>query len=205
MRKYSNIKKIKKGFTPLEVKALTGFTLLETLVAIFVITVGLMGVMTVLQMTMFLTSISSSRLTAVYLAQEGIEIVRNIRDTNWLQARDPMKNSPWDDGLVCAAPPCDWQADYTTITFTNTTDFEKCTDSGYNCYAYNEALLKSDGGFFNYTSVTETKFKRKITITAPATPECPAADCRSVKVEVIWSEKGKPYNFSAQENLYNWR
>ena len=63
-----------------------GFTLLEVIVAIFVITIGVIGVISVVQRTAAFTSISSSRLQAAYLAQEGIEIARNIRDGNWLEA-----------------------------------------------------------------------------------------------------------------------
>jgi len=78
-----------------EKESLTGFTILELIVAIFVMTVGVLGAYAVVQQIIVYNSISSSRLTAAYLAQEGIELVRNIRDTNWLDPVNPL----WDDGI----------------------------------------------------------------------------------------------------------
>jgi len=75
------------------------FTLIEVVVAIFLVTVGTVGAFSLIQRTIAFTAISSSRLVAANLAQEGIEIVRNTRDTNWLSG------NPWDQGLSSG----DWQ------------------------------------------------------------------------------------------------
>ena len=69
------------------------FTLIEVLIAIFLITVGIAGAFDLIQRTVAFSAISSSRLEAVYLAQEGIEIIRNTRDSNWLA------ENPWDSGI----------------------------------------------------------------------------------------------------------
>ena len=76
------------------------FTILEVIAAIFVMTVGVLGAYAVVQQIIVYTSISSSRLTAAYLAQEGIELVRNIRDSNWLQGA-----GNWTNGI---ASDSDW-------------------------------------------------------------------------------------------------
>jgi len=70
-----------------------GFTLIETVVAVFVLTIGVLGVFTVVQNITFSSQLNSSKLTATYLAQEGIELVRNQRDSNWLAG------SPWGSRL----------------------------------------------------------------------------------------------------------
>ena len=81
-----------------------GFTILEVLVTMLVITIGGLAAYAMVQQIVFSTFSSSYRLTAAYLAKEGIEIVRNIRDTNWLEEEN------WDNGLnssdweVCAIP-----------------------------------------------------------------------------------------------------
>jgi prepilin-type N-terminal cleavage/methylation domain-containing protein len=61
-----------------------GFTLIEVVVAVFVLTIGVLAVFNVVQNITVYSRVSSSRLTAVYLVQEGIELVRNRRDSNWL-------------------------------------------------------------------------------------------------------------------------
>jgi len=155
----------------------TGFTLMEAIVAIFLITVGIVGTYALITMTISSATISKDKLVAAYLAQEGIEIVRNIRDTNWL---DPT-NPPWNDGLGTG----DWQADY--------------NDQDLSPYTENPLNLETATGLYGYDFGTPTKFKRKITIAQPE------AYILGVSVLVEWQEKGTIHRVSAQENLYNWR
>jgi len=166
------------------------FTLLEVMTAVFVATVGLIGVFIVIQNLSTYTSSSKDRLVASYLAQEGMEIIRNIRDTNWLE---PPTNY-WDEGLnyprdcTCCYSGC--EVDYTAPTVLDP------------ALSYSNQYLKIDSnGFYSYSPGTDTKFKRKITITAPATLECPLDNCLLVKVSVTWLG-GK---VEALENLYNWQ
>lgn len=125
-------------------KFLLGFTLLEVLLAISLITVGILGVFILIQRTVAFTSVSSNRLIAAYLAQEGIEIVRNIRDTNWLEREN------WKNGLGDGQ----WQADYTN---------DQSLD------VYNGSFLNISDGFYSYSPGFPTKFQRKITITTIST------------------------------------
>ncbi|PIZ89621.1 MAG: hypothetical protein COX89_00565 [Candidatus Nealsonbacteria bacterium CG_4_10_14_0_2_um_filter_37_10] len=69
------------------------FTLIEVLVAVSVLIIGVLGVFTVVQNITFSAQINSSKLAATYLAQEGLELVKNQRDSNWLAG------SPWDSNL----------------------------------------------------------------------------------------------------------
>lgn len=156
-----------------------GFTLLEVIIAIFLITVGTLGALALITRTISVAGISSQKAIAAYLTQEGIEIVRNIRDGNWLvQRTDPIHK--WDNGLGTG----DWEADYISQNLTDT---------------YDGDFLKIDGGFYNYTSGTNTKFKRRITISDKTD------DTFKVSVLVEWQVKGKTYQIIAEENLYNWR
>jgi len=183
-----------------DIKHNKGFTLLEVIGAIFILTIGAGSAFILISQTLSAASLVKDHLIASYLVQEGIEIVRNIRDTNWLQARDPSKTSLWDDGLICPDSPCYFQADYTTLTFADTEDFEKCGPEypGYNCHSYDGTPLKIDGDFYNYTSGTETKFKREITI------EKLDSDNIKVEVNVEWAEKGRTHNAKAIEYLTSW-
>ncbi len=170
-----------------------GFTILEIIFAIFIVLIGILASYTVVQQIMGYTSIASSRLVAAYLSQEGIEIIRNIRDTNWIQTGAGFSEL-WDGGL----PGGNYQADYRTTTFAGTGQ-DPCSGI-YNCLAYGSGdYLKIDSnGFYNYSSGTTTKYKRKITSDGSVN------DILKVSVEVNWTEKGNPYTVTAQENLYNW-
>lgn len=161
---------------------------MEVIVAIFIITAGVVGVLSLISQTVGSVTISSQRLTAAYLAQEGIEIVRNIRDTNWLE------DVAWDDGLGVS----DWEADY---------DDANLTSCPFPCdYENNLRFLKIDGGFYNYISGTGAEFKRKITISREEYPPGSGRyDKITVTVEVFWQEKGRPHSVPVQENLYNWK
>lgn len=76
-----------------------GFTLIETTLATFILSVGVLGVFGVIQMVSSFISGVSSKLEAVYLAQEGIENIRNIRDSNWLKQRS-VPATLWDQGIT---------------------------------------------------------------------------------------------------------
>jgi len=155
---------------------------MEMLVAIFILIVGIVGSYSAFTQIIIVTSAVSSKLTAAYLAQEGVEIIRNIRDTNWLQGFNQ------DNGLsnICSVG-C--EADYTTGTNEETTELKS--------YTGNQLCINSDG-FYNYFSGSLTDFKRKITV------ELVDSDILKVSSEVYWEDRGKSYNFTAEERLYDW-
>lgn len=166
-----------------------GFTLLEVTVAIFVVTVGLVGIFTAIQNLSISASSSSNRLIAIYLAQEGIEIVKNIRDTNWLEQRFVTPAS-WNEGLTDCSGGC--EIDYNN--FNNPT----AEDPVFQLYRGRFLKINPTNGFYNYTSGIDTPFKRKITITATD------PDTLTVRVEVFWQERGRNYQVSVVEKMYNW-
>jgi len=164
-----------------------GFTIIELMVTIFIMTVGLIGISNLIQQTTSFVFISSSKLTASYLAQEGIEIVRNIGDTNLIEGED------YDKGLVF--PPIDCgiigsgcEADY--------------DDSALSSYS-DQFLNIDSSGFYSYAPGSPTKFKRKITI--DSTTDSDTWPYLKISVVVSWQEKGTLYEVTAEERLYNWR
>ena len=59
----------------------TGFTLVETLVAVSIFSISILGMMSVLGSSIANTNYAKRKIIATYLAQEGIEYIRNMRDT----------------------------------------------------------------------------------------------------------------------------
>ena len=115
------------------------FTLIETITAIFILTTGILALSSLISYFISVSSISSQRLVAAYLAQEGIEIVRNLRDTNLLSGRN------WDYGLNNG----NWQVDYNSTTL-----------SPYR----GDFLNLETNGFYGYDPGIQTPFVRVINL-----------------------------------------
>jgi len=171
-----------------------GFTLVEVLVSLFILTVGVGGAFVAIRTLTMASNINNSRLTASYLGQEGIEIIRNIRDTNWLQSRADSSVS-WDDGIN----EDDWEIDYQTKTLSET-NFENCEEES-DCMSYNKRFLKKDSnGFFSYSSGDKTPFKRKVNITKKSSED----NGMVVSVTVMWKERGRSNSIEVTEIIQNW-
>jgi prepilin-type N-terminal cleavage/methylation domain-containing protein len=75
-----------------------GFTLIEMLVVVFVVGMGLIGALSFFSLNIGNQAENKNELIAAGLAQEGVELVRNIRDYNLLNGYS------WDQGLSnCSA------------------------------------------------------------------------------------------------------
>src|ERR1017187_8643710 len=70
-----------------------GFTLIETLVAIAIITLAVAGPLYTASRAIIAAETSSDQLTASYLAQEGIEYVRLMRDNEYLAVYNTVNAS----------------------------------------------------------------------------------------------------------------
>ena len=156
-----------------------GFTLIEVLAAAFIIITGAGGAMALIQQTLSFTSNAALQLEASYLAQEGMETVRNIRDTNLLKIHKGVGGN-WTDGLTGCETGC--QVDYTQDSLD----------------AYQDTLLQFAGSLYSYTPSTDSIFKRKITVTPQG------SDVLNILVEVLWEERGRSHTVKAATELYNW-
>jgi len=61
-----------------------GFTFTELLIALVLITVGILTSIGLITFSFTRTMKLSPRLTASYLTQEGVEVIRRIREDNWI-------------------------------------------------------------------------------------------------------------------------
>ena len=152
-----------------------GFTLIETIVAVGIIAMGFVAVLVLITTSVSYISNIQNRLTAANLAAEGIEVVRNIRDNNWLQ------NLAWDNGLSDG----DYNIAYNSLSL--------------NSYADTELLVDASNGLYNYSSGNSSGFKRKISISNLSSYEI------QVISTVTWQRKGINYANSAEEHLFNWK
>src|SRR3989344_7463657 len=74
-----------------------GFTIVESLVAITILVLVVTGVTSAVQTSLSSYIFSKNQIIAFYLAQEGFEQIRNMRDENGIKDRSSPTN--WLSGL----------------------------------------------------------------------------------------------------------
>jgi prepilin-type N-terminal cleavage/methylation domain-containing protein len=81
-----------------------GFTLIEILIAILIFSLGLIAAFTLISTATALSTRSKQEIIATNLLREQIEIIKNIRDTNFLALRE--YNSLTGVNGPCTVSPC---------------------------------------------------------------------------------------------------
>jgi len=186
--------KLKFGFTPTPVfakkKLVWGFTLIETLVAVTILSAAVAGPMVLSIKNIGIAAVSKDQLVAFYLGQEVIEYVRNVRDTNILS-----ESSDWLDGVKKCVPAEGISAG--CYIDTGKKEVNSCEASG----CVNK--LKFDGQNYNYnTNGKETAFIRTVKIDDTAGI---GGDEAKVNISVKWTGKYGEKIVNLQDNIFNWR
>lgn len=159
------------------------FTLIEVMVAIGMVTIGMIGVASLMTQNITVQSVNRNNLIASMLAQEGLELVRELRDSNWLKASQPG----FSYGIVGDGT---YRIDYKNGAVD---DVDLITDSA--------AILKlNTDGFYEHVNGTDTAFRRLIEVSSTN----PSVYLQ-VKAAVRWSKNGKDYDYKAETLLYDWQ
>lgn len=155
----------------------SGYILIESIVAITIVIVGLLGIFALLSRSLSLNRVVADRFVASYLAAEGIEIVKNIADDNILAGR------PWNAGLASG----EYEADYRSASLEPATGRRIRITNGTGAYGYAEA--------------EPTAMVRTITI-----GNSPDGERLSVGSRVAWTTRGGgKFSIDTQTFLYHWR
>lgn len=188
-----------KGTTPITP---SGFTLVETLVAITVLTIALVGPYVMAQGTLQSSYIARDELTASALAQEGIEYVREVRDSNFVYATHHTSTLVWLAGLdgTAGGPNCytatacwvDPSGGGTGTAFAGTCTTAACTDKPL--YLSGSSIYTED---LTVSGATLTKYARSVKFTSVSAQET------QVTVTVTWNNHGT-HSVTLVENLQNW-
>lgn len=165
-----------------------GFSLIEVIIASFIFLIGTLGAITLIQQAIISGGVSLSKLVAANLAQEGIEVLKNIRDVSCLA-----------DGNGDGLPDYNW--DY---WYANTSNGDYLVQ--YNDVAlrsFSDVALKLNGttGLYGYDSGIESSFsfKRKVNLTKISNNEI------KVTSTVTWVEKNRSHSLVVEDRLWNWR
>lgn len=154
-----------------------GQMVIEAMIAASVLTFGLLGALDLLNRSLKLGPVISNNYIATYLAGEGVEIVKNIIDTNRLQSL------PWDTGFPAGG---DFEADYASAILTPYLGRSLFFDSGTNLYSYSG-------------SGRQTSFIRLIRITIASAVET------RVNSVVTWSTGRAQSSINVEDHFFDWR
>ncbi len=195
------INQLNRGFTPtpfkrkgVSLQSKRGFTLVETLVAISIFTVSIVALMSVLATGISNANYAKAKITAAYLAQEGIEYVRNLRDTYVVYTGVP--GNSWNGFkaklISCNGPDLGSSCGFDTVFPYN---FFVCTNPN-DCKLY----VDNNGNYSTNALGADSHFVRKIWMTPIG------ADNTEVKIfsDVSWKQGSGDYNITFSENLFNW-
>lgn len=165
----------------------SGYTLLETLVAIVILTLCIVAPLSIASRALFSSSVARGEVTAFYLAQEAIEGVRNVRDQNGLAS------ASWLSGFPALGS--DFTIDVVNVGGNGKPTMNVCNGSCPNLQ------YDSTTHLYEYGSGTDSGFNRTVRISAISG----TSDEVAVSVTVVWNVGSVSRSFVARENLTNWQ
>lgn len=185
-----------------------GFTLIETMVAVTILTLAVVGPLMTASRAIVAAQSARDQLTASYLAQEGIEYVRAMRDNEYLAAYRSgglnISAVAWNNFLTASINQC--RATTCTLdpsrNMGSGSGFSLSPCSGDSCTPL--YLTQLSNGTYGYTQQdgTATRFTRTVQI-VDASPDG-ATDVRVVS-EVSWDFHSTVHSVSVSDHLTPWQ
>jgi Tfp pilus assembly protein PilV len=166
-----------------------GFTLIETFVAISILLVSLVGPLSIAAKSLQSAYYSRDEITASYLAEEGLEYVRAVRDQNYLTG-----NADWLAGLdgTSGAPNC--VNAFCTVDYVH---FKAAACAG-TCTG--TPLVIDAAGLYNQQTGNTSIYTRALNIHTIAG----APNEVDVEVTVSWQAGTIARSFIISEHLFSW-
>jgi prepilin-type N-terminal cleavage/methylation domain-containing protein len=186
MKKYTN-------------KFIKGFTLVESLVAIGILSLSIAATFTAVQSSLKTSIAAKDQITAFYLAQEAMEYIKNVRDvnalhslngsaTNWLASMSSVVGDPCYFGSTCTID---------SPTLSAASSFSRCSGTFGTCpNLYQDSVT----GLFTQTAGSNpvnTSFKREIQFTSSG------SDSVFVTIRISWISGGVAKNFNVTGAVFN--
>lgn len=197
---------------------------MEGIIAIAVIVVGVVAAL-VLTLAAFSSSVESEdQVKAVNFAREGLEVVRNIRDTNWLaqeefdyNLKNPSSGLLYNNLIVNFDDTYQWTVE--GVDTGGYADPYNCAGATHSCQ-----LFSSANGYYSHSALGEpTKFYRVLQqnyicrnqfngldlYVEPNGEECASGASYRVGIEVlskvVWKEAGQGREIVLEDHLFDWR
>lgn len=190
-----------------------GFTLIETLVAIAILTLSVAGPLLVASRALVSAQIAQEQLTASYLAQEGIEYVRMMRDDEYLAAYQAggstVSSTAWSNFVSGTGSASIAQCVSVACTLSPTSPptappisgaLQSCGGMGMSACSSLPLYVESNG---LYTQIATGNTKTPYVRTIQATPL--SATEEKIVSTVLWVSHGQTYSVSIDDHLTSWQ
>ncbi|MCX6703128.1 MAG: prepilin-type N-terminal cleavage/methylation domain-containing protein [Candidatus Zambryskibacteria bacterium] len=175
----------------------TGFTLVEVLVAISILSISILATFTAVQNSLKSTNFAEDQVIAYYLADEALEFIRNFRDSNAIRHVSALGSGGtygWLSGFAGAGgDPC-FPGKFCHIDVPGNRVYE-CSSDAASCPVL---LYNASAGVYEYVTGTATQFKRSVSITMTNATEA------VVRVQVSWTAQGISKDHVQSVTLRNW-
>lgn len=160
-----------------------GFTLVELVVAIGILTLSFTGILSLMNHSLGLSRTVRDNYTATYLATEGIEVAKNILDANYVQ------RIAWNDGFLDG----NYTVSYASQALTSSAA-PACD------HTFNPPLRFDDvARRYSYTSGSNTNFRRLIKVALRGSNEV------RVNSIVCWRSRRAVFEVNLEDHFLNWR
>src|SRR3989344_3384292 len=178
----------------------SGQVLIEAMVAISIVTVGLLGIFSVLSRSLSLNRTVADNYVAANLAAEGIEIVKNIVDGNVLKIQNSTM-VPWNLGVTNGV----YVVNYNDNSLSSSI-LENCDADSIKNNASFAMTFNSDNGLYTHDTanqdigISATNFKRVVCVDT-------SDDGNEIKVNsiVTWTGRGgAEFDINLEDHFYNW-
>ena len=123
-----------------------GYSFVEGIVATFIVTAGMVAVIQLMTANLLVLLNSRNQTAATFLAQEGVEIIRNIRDNNWASNNKSFDNLPTSSRNDCRV------------------DIYSSSMPDSACGSGSKQLQKDANGLYSYANGSTSLFQRKINV-----------------------------------------
>ena len=158
--------------------------MIEALVALSIILVGLLGIFALVSRSISLNAVASSQYVAANLAAEGIEVVKNVIDSNAMQA--PPGSVAWNKNVSDNG---EFQVDYLSKELVP--------------YSGDKLRFDEGTGLYGYADGAPTTYVRKINIDQLGNPETNEIRVASA---VNWTTRdGAAFKIELEDHFFNWR
>ena len=177
-----------------------GFTLVESLVSISILSLSIAATFTAVQVGLKSSIYAKDEVTAFYLTQEAMEFIKNTRDTNALYSLNGTVTN-WLTGLVVtsggASGPCDYSKVCTIDSQQNL--ITNCSSGTGTCPVLNRNTSTGAYSYATGANQVATTYRREIKLATVANNTNEVL----VTITTSWMSGAASRSFQITQSLYN--